>query len=380
LPGAINANLVNLMFADSVDEAVPIAQQSGIPHQNILLADKNGNAAWTVAGRMPARHAGETAQWAGFVTPDGLPRAWLSPADYPLVKNPADGRLWTANNRQMSGAAGIKIADAGFDLGARAQQIRDRLREKKQFDEAGLYAIQLDREARFIKHWAELLRAVAEKSDHADLKEMARQLSSWNGRADIDQVGYRLARAFRTRILDELWQAWIPAAAPELGLATRWDGRAEYPAWQAISTRAPHLLPKEFASWDAFLLAQTEAIANDIKKDGNVASATWGQRNTARIIHPFSQAIPALGMLLDMPRTPLPGDNHMPMVLGPNSGASERMVVAPGHEESGILTMPGGQSGHPLSPFYGAGHQDWLDGKPAPLLAGEARHTLRLTP
>jgi penicillin amidase len=42
--------------------------------------------------------------------------------------------------------------------------------------------------------------------------------------------------------------------------------------------------------------------------------------------------------------------------------------------------MAGGQSGHPLSPYYGAGHQDWAEGKPTPFLPGPAQHTLRFAP
>lgn len=81
-----------------------------------------------------------------------------------------------------------------------------------------------------------------------------------------------------------------------------------------------------------------------------------------------------------MPADPLPGDSHMPRVQGPSFGASERMVVAPGHEADGIVHMPGGQSGHLLSPFWGAGHEDWVAGRPTPFLPGQARHTLRLAP
>jgi len=42
--------------------------------------------------------------------------------------------------------------------------------------------------------------------------------------------------------------------------------------------------------------------------------------------------------------------------------------------------MPGGQSGHPMSPYYGAGHDDWVAGRPTPLLAGAAQHELMLAP
>ncbi|HLS05844.1 MAG TPA: penicillin acylase family protein, partial [Wenzhouxiangella sp.] len=60
--------------------------------------------------------------------------------------------------------------------------------------------------------------------------------------------------------------------------------------------------------------------------------------------------------------------------------ASQRMVVAPGNEAAGIIHMPGGQSGHPLSPFWGAGHSDWAEGRPSPFLPGYAKHELRLVP
>ena len=42
--------------------------------------------------------------------------------------------------------------------------------------------------------------------------------------------------------------------------------------------------------------------------------------------------------------------------------------------------MPGGQGGHPLSPFYRAGHDDWAQGRAAPFLPGAAAHVLRLLP
>ena len=70
----------------------------------------------------------------------------------------------------------------------------------------------------------------------------------------------------------------------------------------------------------------------------------------------------------------------MPRVQNPTFGASERMVVAPGHEEQGLFHMPGGQSGHPLSPYYRAGHDAWVKGAPTPLLPGPAQHTLTLAP
>ena len=117
-------------------------------------------------------------------------------------------------------------------------------------------------------------------------------------------------------------------------------------------------------------------------RDGTrpLAQATWGEANESRIGHPLARALPVLSRWLDMPSRPQSGDGNMPHVSAPSFGQSERLVVAPGHEERATLSMPGGQSGHPMSPWYGAGHGDWVAGRAVPLLAGPARHVLELDP
>jgi penicillin amidase len=96
--------------------------------------------------------------------------------------------------------------------------------------------------------------------------------------------------------------------------------------------------------------------------------------------HPFAMAVPMLSGWLNMPPVPLPGDNDMPRVQAPGFGASQRMVVTPGREEFGLMQMPGGQSGHPMSPFYRAGHDSWAQGTPASFLPGDTRYVLQLQP
>ncbi len=70
----------------------------------------------------------------------------------------------------------------------------------------------------------------------------------------------------------------------------------------------------------------------------------------------------------------------MPRAQGPAFGASERFAIVPGREAESYLHMPGGQSDHPLSPYYGAGHEDWARGRAVPLLPGPVEHRLRLVP
>lgn len=114
--------------------------------------------------------------------------------------------------------------------------------------------------------------------------------------------------------------------------------------------------------------------------DGPLADRSWGEKNTARIRHPMSRALPFLAGWLDMPRIPLSGDFNLPKAQGPDFGASERFSVSPGDEENGLMHMPTGQSGHPMSDFYRKGHDDWLYGRPSPFLPGDPAHTLTLLP
>jgi penicillin amidase len=81
-----------------------------------------------------------------------------------------------------------------------------------------------------------------------------------------------------------------------------------------------------------------------------------------------------------MPRNTLPGDLYTPRVQWGNLAASERMIVSPGREASGIMHMPTGESGHPLSPYYANSHPAWVAGDATPFLPGPAEHTLVLTP
>ncbi|MBT9494073.1 MAG: penicillin acylase family protein [Paucibacter sp.] len=376
---AYNLGLDEMLWASDVQSALKLAQTAGIPHQNIVLADAQGQIGWTLAGRLWKQAALEHS-YARFQTPQVATPQWLAASAYPQLLNPADGLLWTANNRQLGGPQAELIGDGGFALGARAQQIRARLSERALHDQASLGAIHFDTEARFIKTWGERLQPLL--AGRPAYAEAAAQLKQWNGRADIDQVGYRLIRAVRLRTLDTLWYAYT---TPFLGALQSDNKRRfkpsaqfEYSAVQALNERPADLLPADFASWDALLLAQVDAALQEMTLDGKqaLAQATWGQANSSRIQHVMSKAIPALSGWLDMPTHSQGGDAHMPLVARPDFGQSQRLVVSPGLEAEATLSMPGGQSGHPLSPFYGAGHQDWAAGKATPLLAGPARHRL----
>ena len=116
-------------------------------------------------------------------------------------------------------------------------------------------------------------------------------------------------------------------------------------------------------------------------KPSGLSARNWGEHNTASIRHPLSRLLPGfIASWLDMPADPLPGDANMPRIQSPNFGASQRSAVSPGNEEDGYFDMPGGQSGHPLSPYYGSGHTHWVNEVATPFLPGPVEHVFQLLP
>lgn len=380
-PEAVRPAFRGLETARNVDQALEAGARLGIPPQNLMVADRDGHVGWTVAGRIPKR-----VNCSG----DGLLRqcdwsGWLLPADYPVVKDPADGLVWTANARALGGAAYELIGDGGYALGARAQQIRDGLRSLDGANERDMLAIQLDDRAVFLGWWRDLLLEVLD--DQRTVATAERDLlrdvvAGWSGRAAVDDAGYRMVRAFRISarglVLDPLVAACADVPGP-----CGWQhlGQRESALRRLITQRPPHLLDAKYATWHDLLLVAADRVVNEFSQGGaRLEEQTWGRRNTVRLRHPLSSALPDLAArFLDMPPSQLPGDSHMPRVQSLTFGASERFVVSPGREEDGYFHMPGGQSGHPLSPFYAAGHEDWVSGTPSPFLPGERAHVLVLT-
>lgn len=385
LPAATNFEIFRLESAKNVDEAIEVAHAAGIPPQNFVVADDSGRVGWTIIGKLPRRVG-----WSGQVPTswaDGTHRwdGWLSSEETPKVVDPASGRIWSANNRAVDGEALARLGDGCYDLGPRARQIRDRLLGLERATPRDMLAIQLDDRALFLARWRDLLLAtLTPEAVRADPRrgELRRLVeTTWTGRATVDSVAYRVVREYRDALEKQVFASLTGLAeVPSLPFY-RARRRFEGPLWRLVTERPPHLLDPHYASWDALLLAAADDEARRLQAAGpRLADRTWGERTTLKIQHPLGLAVPLLGGWLGVPARPIPGDLDMPRVVGEDFSASERMVVSPGHEETGIFHMPVGESGHPMSPHYRDGHTAWLEGQPTPFLPGPPVDVLRLVP
>ncbi len=376
----VNFRMAGLETARTLEEAMTVAHRAGIPPQNFVCVDRNGAIGWTIAGKIPERY--------GF---DGrLPSSWasgergwkgqLSPELYPSVVNPEDGAIWTANARVGGGDALSTIGDGGYALGARARQIRDGLMALERATEEDLLAVQLDDRALFLERWRELFLTHAGADG---LEEFRRLLEDgWSGRASIDSAGYFLVRRTRQVVFRMVYES-LTSDVQQLDRRFRiwairqWEG----PLWRMVTEQPAHLLPPPHESWNDLLVSAMKETTRALSSEGvPMAARTWGRENTSAVRHPLSRALPILSRWIDMPPRPLPGDGDMPRVQSSAHGASERFVVSPGREDEGIFHMPGGQTSHPLSPYFGAGHEDWEEGRPTPFLPGPTVYRLELLP
>jgi penicillin amidase len=377
-PGATTLASFELQQVRDVASALALAPRVGIPHQNFTVGDRAGRIAWTIIGRIPQGEFGPESP---------RPIAWRGPGETPAILDPEIGRLWSANARHVEGAfeelLGNDEADSGmhYDKGVRQRQIRDRLLAiERPAVPADMLSIQLDDRALLIDRWQRLLLATLDEDavrNEPKRAELRRLVADWKGHATIDSVSYRLARDFRERTRGAVWS--MITAALGAGEGSQAFPLFEGSLWRLVTEQPPHMLSADYKDWRDLLLRQADAVIEAAEVScGALVGCTWGQRNTSRIRHPLSPSLGPLGRYLDMPARPLAGDMNSPRVTGPTFGASERFAVSPGREAEAYMQLPGGASGHPLSPFYRAGYEDWVSGRMRPLLPGPAVHTLTL--
>lgn len=384
---ALDLRLMEMETAKTVAEALAVAHRAGMPAQNLVVADRAGEVAWTIAGRLPKRRGHDGRLPVSWAFGD---RAWdgfLPAAEVPVVRGAESavaGRIWSANHRHVGGEAGAKVGDGAQWRAPRAAQIRDRLGGIARAVPGDLLAVQLDDRALFLEAWHRLLLdtlappVVAQKKTRAALRAAAEK---WEGRASTESVSYRLTRQFRAAVYARVFPPIFETCVEKFPPFDSRDLQLEGAWWAMWRAKPQHLLSREFATWDDLLVAAADDVVKAMDREGvALEEATWGRRNRARIRHPFVRSFPWLAPWLSMPADPLPGDLDMPRVQGPSHGASERFVVSPGGEGEGIFHMPGGQSAHPLSPFFRAGHAAWVRGEPTPFLPGKTEHTMQLTP
>ncbi|MGP1347289.1 MAG: penicillin acylase family protein [Phycisphaerales bacterium] len=391
-PGGLNLAILDIANAGSAADAAEIFARWHGPPQNVAIADRDGRIALVISGYIPRRLGFDgtaPTSWA-----DGT-RRWgglIDRADRFAILGQGNGRIISANARVTSDLAATRIMGEPFTLGIRQLEIERALAPLQNATERDMLAVQLDTRASFYDFYRDLLLAhIAEDTNDATLRAIREALTAWDGHADADSRGLVFLSDFagnlQAALLDPIAAHFATDNRPAPRI--RWP-LIEEPVRRLIETQPPNFLPPDHDTWTALFLTVAKRTHEGIARDGLRPDAPWGEARSIRISHPLMLAIDQFGLpqpirtrlaqLLNYAPEPRVGHWNTIRVQTDDFGASQRLVVAPGREDHAILHMPTGQSGHFLSPYYRAGHADWLDGNPTPLEAGPTRHTLTLTP
>jgi len=380
---AIDIKRIDLETAKTTDEAIEIAKQGGLPALNFFVADRCGKIGWTITGPIPRRS--DSTSCSGQLQTKELRAGCYAENEYPEVVGDTIDYIWNGNNRMLTGEAAAKLGDGGYDLGARAKQIRDDLRQLKSASIDDMLAIQLDNRADFLEHWYRQLTALLDKPEVSltrERTEFRRELSDWSGKATTSSVSYRLVREYRDEVATAVFAPVVKVVSrsfPEFDYRML---RYEDPLWAMVQAKPLNLLNRCYASWDELLLSAVDRVIERVRvRTSRYRYYTVGDRNATRIENAISKKLPFFSLFLNMPRQELPGDwSDMPRIQCPSYGASMRMAVSAGKEESGYLILPCGQSANPLSAHYRDLHAQWVSNVKTPFLPGRTIHTLELKP
>jgi penicillin amidase len=369
------------------------------PSANIVYADVDGNIGYAMSGRLPIRSSGDGTMpadgnsgggWSGTIEPGSLPRLF----------NPPSGVIFSANNEIDRGFSGLITRD--WAAGFRASRLRDQLSKAQGVDLDAMAALQYDRHSvaadLVLAGVEDAIKAARSQDGQAGAASLLDQLSKWNRVVDSRPV-VSLYQAFedalwRRTFVDEMDDAlflkfyeWAGAEKPA-GLYTIIDQRNSQ-WWDDITT-----VEKKESRDDIFILAIRDA---DEKLDGDYggeSSRAWDKVHGARFSHPLGNIAFPFRWFLSRGPVGVEGDGTTVMRVSWNrlrpfeawEHPSWRQLFDVGEWDQSRVAMPGGQSGHPMSPFYFDQTDSWRTGqyRTQPFSRGAvtaaSRHRLILAP
>ena len=386
-PWMLDFDVFTMNRAGSVRELLDAVATFRGPPQNWVAADREGHIGWRIGGcfprrtgfdpRRPREAADSTAGWNGYFAADELP----------TVFDPPDGFVVTANQRTL-GAEWLPRIGREYAMPWRARRIHDALAAREDWTVGDVSDLQNDLDDGFLETTAAAFgRALTLEACAASdtLARVRRLLEAWTHRADTTSVAHGYLRYARLE-LNRAVQAPLVAPCVQANSEFVYDWPlADEVTRRLLAERPTHLLDPSYDDWDELVraAARRAAITYVGAAPGTRApfdSIPWGRINRAQVHHPLGDALPALGRWLNMPNAALAGGSSVVRVARPRAGASMRMIADLANPAASRFVIPGGQSGHFLSPHFRDLFADWVAGRTRPLEPGRAAGTTRLTP
>jgi penicillin amidase len=335
----------------------------GVPAQNFVYADVEGNIGYQMPGNIPIRANGqglvpvpgwtEEYEWTGYIPFDELPSAY----------NPATRFIVTANNKVVPDDYPYFIS---YEWSApyRAQRVVHLLTAKDKLSVQDFGQIQADT---YSIPGEKLVPYLLASEPQGTLEEQAMEhLRAWDFRAEADSPGAAIFQVFYLKLVEntladelgeEMFEDYLDRGEFHRMALERLMEQPASPWFDDVSTpeveRRDEIVQRSFKG----------AIAYLSDRFGDTPSRwTWGRLHTMTFVHnPLGQSgIGPLEKLFN--RGPIPArgsgytvdaasfDDTEPFAM--NFGVSYRQIIDLGDWGNSLFIHTTGQSGYPLHRHY----------------------------
>jgi penicillin amidase len=334
---------IDYMRARNWEQFVDALSRWGVPGENQVYADAQGNIGWKPGGLAPKRRG-----YDGLMPVPGDGRyewdGFYAGTDYAAAFNPPQGYFATANQFTLPSPTGARV---GYEWTNpdRWKRLIDVLSRPEKHSLQDSKDLQNDLVSGRVMQLVELLRPLT--SEDPLTAEALNLLKNW----DLVERVTGQPGAAAARLAETYWLSRVRTAVTQVVLPNAAD--------RAFVSNADWILVHDVLQNPSFWFgANAEAQRNDLllstlraayvqaRADRGTDTSTWTWGSTTNMNHPLGSRDPAF---FNVQTPPKGGSGTAPIA---SQAASFKMVIDVGAWDNSVALNTPGQSGVPTSPHY----------------------------
>ena len=375
--------MYQINWAENFQDFKDALPHYGVPGQNFMYGDREGNIAMYSVAKLPIRSGDKITMRRGWVPEDDW-QGTIPFEEMPRVINPEKGWIANANNKLTTSNYPHYIATF-WEPPSRMERISQRLTETQKLRAEDMISIQNDSYSAFAAEITPVLLNVIQSRNEYDFSLPVSYLENWDYKYDRNSTAATIFDLWfmnfvRNTLQDEFGEeAYDNFVAHELMPVRTLTGLLQDSSLFFDNVNTPELETKS----DIVIKSMQDAIVFLSDSLGSEPFEwRWEQLHTITFEPPlFAEAAEdpnapgalklIVGNMLSDGPFPVPGHGMSPnngqyswdkpfeMVLGP----SVRRIVDLSDLRSSKSVIPTGQSGNPLSMHFGDQTELWLNGQ-----------------
>lgn len=376
--------LFTMNWAQSFEEFQKGARDFKVPGQNVIYADKSGNIARLSLANVPIREPNPILLRDGW-DPSQDWKDYVPYEELPSEINPDRG--WVANaNNPVGGKDYPHYLSAYWETGFRYERIQQYLQQDISFSAEAFQEMQNDPYSLFARDITQLILPVLKEAENEDFETAISYLENWDFSYEPSETAASIFDIFLLRLSKNTFQDEMTApvyenfvrfsAVPERTLMRLLQNGSSF--FDNVKTN-----DKTETRNQMIIRSMRETILFLQREFGTQPFEwRWGQLHTITLEPAFFGRVaenpdapaslnPIVNNLLSKGPFAAPGhgqsinngeyswNNPYEMVLGP----SIRRIINFSHLDRTYSIIPTGQSGNPLSQYFGDQTKSWLNGQ-----------------